>query len=883
MLRNILLAVFILVTVGVRGQSLSISISGPATVCQGATSQYGAQVGGGTPPYRYQWLINGEQTIGPVPGTTSLSTNSLSTGQSLTCWVEDNAGHQATSNAIVITVTAPPSFGISITTPNYNVCSGSSVTFSVNASLPVSTYTWRDVANGLQSNGSTFTTTATTASDLESISLTATTSSGCTLNTSASASTSSLPMNVLPLSYPAVAITQNQSPVLDGSPVSFTATPNGQWANLAYTWQVDGVTVPGVTGTTLNTTISSGSDLQNVSVQMSPPPGTCPQTVGSATYSFQVLSSDWENQNYIRIQDILVPGISDWFAIDKLSIGQKRERTSYLDGQGRTIQELDKSGSLVSGTVTDLVTPVSYDPAGRSVQQFLPYTTTDNPGYFKSTNVTSEQAAFVTNKYGEPSGAPTYSQTSFDNSPLNRVMAVYAPGASWGGSNIGNTFAYDFNNISEDIHIWTLGYTTGALPATTAYYNTGTLYKITTTDENGKQVVYYKDLSGDTILKKVQLADPPNLSGQDAGWACTYYVYDDRDQLRFILTPKLVDYLDANGWTLTQQIVNDLAFVYTYDGKGRQVSKKSPGIGEVDVVYDQRDRPVFMQDALGQTNNQWQSISYDALDRQTTTGMMLASIPMATLQTDVNGSTGNITINEDAGVQANLVVTGTQSGNTQYTAANSIIFKSPFTSSGTFTAVINPSLGPIVPEAVAVADNPVPGGNTNTFLTQTFYDDYSQGTKTYTLPSSSLFGPSATAQALPLPSQYEPQTRGHVTVSKVKAITNNADLTQGNWLETDNFYDNQGRILQTQNDNGLGGVDIVTNRFDFAGKLWASAVIHMAGAATQFSVVSDNTFDNLGRLTQLSKNFNGTFFKALATYSYDEYGIGPIVYGNVEL
>jgi hypothetical protein len=365
---GILLLGLSLGAVRVLGQ-LSISISGPSTVCQGATVSYSSNVSGGSAPYSYQWLINGQQTIGPVPGNSGLSTNSLSTGQVLTCWVRDNNGNTATSNGITITTTAPPAFGVNITTPSYNVCVGSSVTFSVNSSLPISSYTWRDVANGLQSNAATFTTIATTASDLESISLSVTTAA-CAASPSASASTSSLPMNVMPLSYPSVTITQSPIPAVEGSPITFTAIPIGQGANPAYTWQLNGVTVSGVSGATYTPTITTGSDLQSVAVTMSPPAGTCPQTSGSVTNTFQLVSSDWENQNYIRVQDILAAGISDWTTIDRLPIGQKRERTTYLDGLARPIQYLDKSGSLVGGTSTDLVTPIVYDPSGRTTQQY---------------------------------------------------------------------------------------------------------------------------------------------------------------------------------------------------------------------------------------------------------------------------------------------------------------------------------------------------------------------------------------------------------------------------------------------------------------------------------------------------------------------------------
>ncbi|GGA83098.1 hypothetical protein GCM10011511_02650 [Puia dinghuensis] len=793
------------------------------------------------------------------------------------CYVTSSSLGSVYSNQITVpALTQPQVFNVYIST-NLTVCSGASLTLTASTNFPTGApFVWQQTTTGTQVQGNSFTVPATSLSDLQSITVQATAaSSACVQSPTATANTSNIPFNIEPLTYPSVSLSQSVTPVVIGSTVTFTATPGGYGSGTpVYTWQLNGTTVPNVSGNSFSPTISTGAEIQSISVSMNPT-YTCPQNAAVATTSFQVVSSDWENQNYIRVQDILVAGISDFITIDHLPIGQKRERTTYLDGLGRPIQKLDKSGSLVGGTSTDLVVPVAYDAAGRNVQHYLPYTTTDNPGMFKSSNVLTEQATFVTTKFGEPSGAPTYSQTIYENNPLERITRSLAPGSSWGGNNIGTSYSYDFNSAPEMVHIWTLAYSATAIPVSspTAVYGAGTLFKNTTTDEKGNQVITYIDYSGDTILKKVQLADASSLSTQHAGWACTYYVYDDFNQLRYVITPKLVDYLDNNSWALTQQLVNDLCFVYAYDGKGRLISRKQPGIGETDVVYDQRDRPIFTQDALGQTNNQWKVLLYDALDRVTTSGVLQASFTPAALQSSVNASTGNIIINEDAGTSANLLVTGQQNGASQYVAANSIIFQNfKSDANGTFIAYINPNLGPIVPEAVAIADNPVPANTSIILLAQTFYDDYSQGTKSYTTADNSLFDPSTNQQALPLPSQYDPHTRGRITVSKVKVITNPADLTQGNWLETDNFYDNQGRVVQTQNDNSLGGTDIVTNRFDFAGKSWGSCVKHMAGSSTQFTIVSRNAYDNLGRLTDLAKNFNSTFFKDLASYTYDEYG-----------
>ena len=59
-------------------------------------------------------------------------------------------------------------------------------------------------------------------------------------------------------------------------------------------------------------------------------------------------------------------------------------------------------------------------------------------------------------------------------------------------------------------------------------------------------------------------------------------------------------YLDANSWSFAgtngTQVLNELCFQYNYDSKGRTIWKKAPGAKPLQMIYDARDRVVFMQD-----------------------------------------------------------------------------------------------------------------------------------------------------------------------------------------------------------------------------------------------------------------------------------------------
>src|SRR3569833_36071 len=128
-----------------------------------------------------------------------------------------------------------------------------------------------------------------------------------------------------------------------------------------------------------------------------------------------------------------------------------------------------------------------------------------------------------------------------------------------------------------------IGATAGALPVSAGIYPAGQLYKSVTIDEDSHLKTEYKDITGNIILRKVQLNDVPG-AGVD-GWLCTYYIYDDLNNLRFVLQPKAVDLIQAN-WTVTQGIADELCFRYEYDQRQRMIIKKLPGAGEVWMVYD---------------------------------------------------------------------------------------------------------------------------------------------------------------------------------------------------------------------------------------------------------------------------------------------------------
>ncbi|GAB6870748.1 hypothetical protein [Bacteroides rodentium] len=102
----------------------------------------------------------------------------------------------------------------------------------------------------------------------------------------------------------------------------------------------------------------------------------------------------------------------------------------------------------------------------------------------------------------------------------------------------------------------------------------------------------------------------------------TYYVYDNRGNLRFVLPPCLQD----EG--ISQDKLDALAYRYEYDSRDRCVSKKLPGCDAVRYVYDKADRLIFTQDGNQRGKNQWLFSIPDAFGRVVLSGICSAIFPV---------------------------------------------------------------------------------------------------------------------------------------------------------------------------------------------------------------------------------------------------------------
>ena len=525
--------------------------------------------------------------------------------------------------------------------------------------------------------------------------------------------------------------------------------------------------------------------------------------------------------NYIRTWDAAAPEPNEAALVTR-PVKDVKQATQYFDGLGRPLQTVMKEGSLETSSQAkgDMVSAAEYDAFGREQFKYLPFVSTATDGLFKM-NPFAQQATFMTSQYGTQSETFFYNQTNFEASPLNRTDKAMAPGNSWVGSSRGVEMKYWINTVIDDVKKWNVADVANSFGtySINGAYPAGELYKNVTVDEHGKQVVEFKDKEGKVILKKVQLtAAADNGNGINyTGWLCTYYIYDDLNNLRCVIQPEAVKTLAIAGFANCTPlgdggILGEQCFRYEYDARNRMIKKKVPGAGEVWMVYDARDRLVMTQDANMRSVSQqkWMYTTYDELNRPVSAGLITDPV-------NYNNHTAHL------------------------------------------NAAYNSTAYPNV------------AAYTGEELTKTFYDDYSWlGSYSNPLPAAynasynNHFQPVNNLFPYPQTNTQSFQLKGMATGSRIKV------LGSSTYLYTVSFYDTKGRVIQVQSTNITGGTDIATTQYTWAGQpLVMVQRQEKQGSGAQTSVVvSQMTYDDLGRVVKTEKKVSNTLVNGNAMSSY---------------
>ncbi|WP_312903228.1 DUF6443 domain-containing protein, partial [Chryseobacterium taichungense] len=234
------------------------------------------------------------------------------------------------------------------------------------------------------------------------------------------------------------------------------------------------------------------------------------------------------------------------------------ETVQYFDGLGRPKQVVNVKASPQG---KDVVAHIEYDGFGRQVKDYLPVPQqgTQNGAIYTSPLSNATQPTL----YGSEK---IFSEKILENSPLDRILQQKQVGTAWNDKPV--QFGYDANTTADAVKkyvtvtTWENGATKSTITQSTVYGD-AQLYKNTVADEDGNQTIEFKNGEGQVLLVRKMLSATEK--------ADTYYVYNEYNQLAFVIPPKASVATDPNT------VLLDLCYQYKYDGRNRLVEKKLPG------------------------------------------------------------------------------------------------------------------------------------------------------------------------------------------------------------------------------------------------------------------------------------------------------------------
>ncbi|MFB6456873.1 DUF6443 domain-containing protein [Chitinophaga sp. Hz27] len=569
--------------------------------------------------------------------------------------------------------------------------------------------------------------------------------------------------------------------------------------------------------------------------------------------------------NYVRIYEPSFKSTDTNLVINQsATIAKVKVKTDYSDGLGTPIQTVIKGGSTGGH---DIVNPILIDNLGRNTLEYLPYASLDGTGNFKM-NPFGEQEYFYKNNLSVSGASENiyYSENEYENSPLGRVLKKYSSGNSWAknGDSHPIIFKYETNTVADSVRRW---YYVNGTPITTDCYPPASLSKSIVVDELGNQTIEYKTMNDVVVCKRVQTDKAP-LSAH-IGWHSTYFIYDAMSRMICVIPPAAIAIISSN-WNF-DSIRSGYCYQMRYDGRSRLITRYMPGADSIEMVYDQKDRPVMLRDGNMRQDGKWLATFYDDSRRPVKLAFYASNQTREAMQTSINNNgMKQITQSFTAPAIADLVVA--THDRLLYEAKNSVELIAGFDSNNDEIVVqVNPSLSG---QTTTVTVNSILPGMAESDLTPIafyFYDNYNFSGK-QDVSVADLQRP------YPDESNFPERTLGATTIVRGLATgTKVRVLGTDKWLTTTNYYNEKGNVIQTITENLSGGKEISTTLYSFDGKVLSVYRRHINQQGTMIPNVNIETrftYDHAGRTLTIKKlvNDNATPERIIAAYTYDELG-----------
>ena len=323
--------------------------------------------------------------------------------------------------------------------------------------------------------------------------------------------------------------------------------------------------------------------------------------------------------NVVQDEVIEISGIITDAQIYPLNYQQKITTRKFFDGLGRLIQSSDVQASP---SQKDIISYNSFNNLGQQLFSYLPYVGNDGSGSFHST-AASDQASFYQNGVADKvvDDIKPWSQSVIELSPLERELSSGMNGDGFQTNQhyksinyrSNNSSVYSNDNDNGGIRLWNYDGTS------TGYFPTGSLLVTELTDESNNVTVFYKDINGRLILTR-KIISPQIIDGVSENCLDTYNIYDDANNLLYVIPPKAVVAIrqaNLSPWNVSLAAASLFTYSMVYDSMGRLTQKKVPGSDWIYIVYDPMNRPVLLQDGnLRSSNNgKWLYFKYDSKGR----------------------------------------------------------------------------------------------------------------------------------------------------------------------------------------------------------------------------------------------------------------------------
>ena len=485
------------------------------------------------------------------------------------------------------------------------------------------------------------------------------------------------------------------------------------------------------------------------------------------------------------------------------------EQRVYDNGLGDVIQEVQ---SWPSSSLPSLVVHHEYDEYRRKVKSWLPITTSTGSGFISGGTI----ADMAVSQYSDT--AP-YARTVYDAFLPSQPSAQYKAGAQWQNSDKKVAVTYS-EYVGVGMHSPEYGYF--YIFPTVKYLRTQT------TDEDGSPSAEYTDLNGRLMVSETSQGK-------------TYYMYDAKGDITYVIPPILSAYLvsyygdDTGEIPDTDAMVQKYAYVYRYDHQRHCIYKKLPGCDPVYYIYDKAGNCILTQDGRLRASGKWAYTIPDRFGRPCISGICQYS-----------GS---------------------------YTAE-------PLHSEHVYAEYDGSSAttGGYAVYGLTLASQ--------TLYAATYYDGYTfigQHGVPSSLTASTVSGFTVDASL------------GHgLQTGSATAVLNGSSVT--GYTYSAMYYDSRYNVSQVKGTNHLGGTDVTSTSYSYTGKPLSVKIQHTAGNTGTLTENCNYTYDDadrtasytvsvaqgvpplsasltyvydaLGRLTSVSRPFtSGT-----VSYSYDLHG-----------